>query len=1470
MERNLFHPIVDTWFRSAFGDASEVQEKAWPVIKQRKNALLAAPTGSGKTLAAFLSSIDDLVRQSQEGILTDATQVVYVSPLKALSNDIHTNLNIPLSGIQAELEKRELPTAPIRVAVRTGDTPPHKRTAMFKHPPHILVTTPESLYLLLTSENGRRMLTDVHTMIVDEIHAVVGNKRGAHLALSMERLDHLTSKPVTRIGISATQKPIDRIAHFLVGSQYLNGEGCQVIDIGHRRSLELDIETPRSPLTAVMSNTVWEEVFERLEKLILQHRTTLIFVTTRSLSERLARHLSERIGKDSVTAHHGSMAKEHRHDAERRLKDGVLKTVVTTASLELGIDIGTVDLVCQIGSPKSIAAFLQRVGRSGHTLTGTPRGRLFPLTRDDLVESAAILDAVRRREMDNIIIPEQPLDVLSQHIVAEVACEDYRSDDLFHLVVNAYPYRNLSRESFDDVITMLGDGYTPRRGRRGSYIHRDLMSDTLKGKKGGRLNALLNGGTIPDQFDYDVILEPSETFIGTLNEDFAIESTAGDIVQLGNSSWRILRVEKGKIRVEDAQGLPPTMPFWFGEAPGRSAELSHAVSRLRREVGDRLKDISDRDENGETHVSGIGAGWGGTAETWLMEELGLPEYAAEQIVTYLGTTKAALSLIPTQTEIVAERFFDEAGDMHLVVHSPFGSRVNRAWGLALRKRFCRQFNFELQAAANEDAIILSLGATHSFPLDEVFGYLNPASVRNVLTQALLDAPMFGTRWRWNASIALAVLRRRGGDRVPPQIQRSQAEDLIALVFPDQLACLENISGEREVPDHPLIRQTVNDCLHEAMDIESLESILRDIKTRKISVHSRDMVEPSPMTQEILSARPYAFLDDAPLEERRTNAVRSRRWIDPSEARDLGRLDPAAVQTIKEEAWPESRDPDELHDALILTGFFTEEEGLRGDAGGSWSPYFATLLHDRRAAVLVMDSGLRLWVPLERRLFFEKVFPSAQYQPPEGIPPSVYRRLLKEIGELNKETSLIELLRGRLEALGPVTVSELASSIGLTEVVIEQALVGLENQGFVFRGQFSPNVNGVEWCERRLLARITRLTISKLRSDIQPVTPADYMRFLFEWQHVAPGYRLKGPESVAKVLQTLEGVEVPAAAWENDILPTRVDDYASSWLDTLCLSGRYVWGRLRPFKTHGDTTKTTGPIKTTPIAIIGRANAGLWHSLSGHGVDPPSLSGYAKTIYELIGHSGALFFDDIVARTSMLRTHVEQAISELVSAGLLTSDSYSGLRALLVSSRQKKSRRHRGISFDLAMAGRWGVSADGEGLDRSQAVEAYARVALLRFGVVFRRLTERESAAPPWRDLVKVFRRLEMQGEIRGGRFIDGVWGEQYALSEAVTALRSVKRKGKDGVPVVISAADPTNLVGVLDSGKRVPALARNRILYRDGTPVMTLEGGAIRTLSPVDPDEAWALKTTIMKRAIPPEQKAHLGKGKTLPQTTID
>ncbi|HKD54132.1 MAG TPA: DEAD/DEAH box helicase [Steroidobacteraceae bacterium] len=1439
---NSFHPAVASWFDRTFDAPTDAQRAAWPAISAQRHVLIAAPTGSGKTLAAFLAVIDELVRSGVAANgLTDETQVVYVSPLKALSNDIHRNLEAPLAGIRDELALLGLPPVDIRTFVRTGDTPQHERTAMRKRPPHIVVTTPESLYILMGSQSGRQMLASTRTVIVDEIHAMVGSKRGVHLALTLERLESLTGRRLTRIGLSATQKPIEDVARFLVGARNLGPDGsadCTIIDSGHVRARDLQLEIPAAPLEAVMSGEVWTQVYDRLAELVNEHRTTLVFVNTRRQAERLARHLSERLGERNVTAHHGSMAKESRLDAESRLKRGELRALVATASLELGIDIGDVDLVCQLGSPRSIAAFLQRVGRSGHSLGGTPKGRLFPLSRDDLVECAALLTAVRRGELDRIHMPMKPLDVLAQQIVAEVASREWDEDGLLALLRGAYPYRELTPEEFAEIIRMLAEGYSTRRGRHGALIHHDAVNRTVKGRRSARLTALTSGGTIPDTADYQVILEPQAQFVGTVNEDFAVESLQGDIFQLGNVSYRILRVEQGRIRVEDAHGEPPSIPFWLGEAPGRTDELSASVSRLRAELESRL------DEGVEA------------ATAWLIAESGIAAPAAVQLVGYLAAARAALGALPTQQRVIFERFFDEAGGMQLVIHSPFGSRINRAWGLALRKRFCRSFNFELQAAATEDTIVLSLTTAHSFELGDVARYLHSNTVRPLLVQALCAAPMFPVRWRWSGTIALALPRFRGGKKVPAPLARMAAEDLLTAVFPDQVACAENLPGELEIPAHPLVRQAIRDCLEDAMDAAGFERLLRGLESGSIQVIARDLTEPSPLALEVLSARPYAYLDDAPLEERRTQAVVSRRWLDPQSAADIGKLDAAAIARVREEAWPDATNADELHDALLWLTFCTEAEAARGPG---WPELLQELAAARRAT-LIEAHGVRSWVTAERLQLFTALFGALDCQPPVTTPAA-------HAQSYTVESALVEVVRGRLEGLGPVTVESLAASLGLPPARIEAALAALQAEGFAMRGAFTPEATQAnEWCERRLLARIHRYTVKRLRAEIEPIEARDFLRFLFEWQRVTPEGRMEGPDAVGAILGQLEGFEAAASAWETEVLPSRISEYEPAWLDEQCLAGRFVWTRLAA--RRGDPERGAAPVRATPIVLLARRNLRLWSTLAG-APDAVHLSVNAQRAAQYLATHGASFFDELTAAGGLLPTQAEEALAELVALGVVNSDSFAGLRALLVPADRRRPamggrRRRRLALFGMDAAGRWSriarasavgsvnTDAAAERALSDETIEHVVRTLLRRWGVVFWRLLAREADwLPPWRDLLMCCRRLEARGELRGGRFVAGFSGEQYAAPEAITLLREARRKPHDGHYVSLSGADPLNLVGILTPGARLPSLSGNRLLYRDGVPLALLAGGEVSFLTDLPPQEQWQARNLLLRRHVP-------------------
>ncbi len=1451
---DAFHPAVKRWFTSRFDTVTPPQAKGWPAIRRGRDTLIAAPTGSGKTLSAFLNTIDALVRQGVDAPLPDETQVLYVSPLKALSNDIRKNLSEPLDGIREALEAMGVEPPEVRVLVRTGDTKASERAAMVKRPPHILVTTPESLYILLTSAGGRKMLETVRTVIVDEIHAVARDRRGAHLALSLERLDALVtarapSRPA-RIGLSATQRPIEEMARFLIGAGRAGPGGapdCAIVDEGHARALDLGLELPSEPMTAVMSNETWEEVYDRLAALIRENRTTLVFTNTRRLAERLSMHLSKRLGDGLVTSHHGSLSREQRLDAEQRLKAGSLRALVATASLELGIDIGDIDLVCQIGSTRAIATLLQRVGRSGHTLSGTPKGRLFPITRDDLMECIALLLAARQGKLDRLTVPEKPLDVLAQQIVASAALEEWDESALFDLARRAYPYRDLTRGEFDDVVRMLAEGFTTQRGRGRAHLHYDGVNRRVRARKGARLAAVTSGGAIPENADYNVILQPQGAMVGTVNEDFAIESMPGDIFQLGISAWRILRVTQGKVLVEDAQGQPPTIPFWLGEAPARTAELSDEVSALRAEIDERLGAQQPPDLERVKD-----------AAVWLAAEAGIEDAAADQAVEYLAATKASLGVIPTQQDIVLERFFDESGGMQLVLHAPFGGRVNRAWGLALRKKFCRAFNQELQAAATEDNIVLSLGPQHSFPLDDVFHYLSSNSAQDVLTQALLAAPMFEVRWRWNSTRSLAVLRHERGKKVPPPIQRMRAGDLLAAVFPSQTACAENVVGDVEIPDHPLVRQTVDDCLHEAMDVDAFLDLLRRIENGDLRPTAVDTVEPSPMAHEILSAKPYAFLDDAPLEERRAQAVMMRRTIDIESARDLGALDASAIALVREQAWPDPRDADELHDDLALLGFATEAEAA------PWAELLADLAAERRAAKVTPapseGESPRLWIAAERLPLFEAVFPSLLEGGGGRIEPPVEAPERERARAWERGEALIELVRGRMESLGPVTAQAIADSIGLGGREIDTALAALETEGAVLRGAFTPRpangANGAaaeEWCARRLLARIHRYTLDRLRKEIEPVSPQQYMRFLFAWQHAEPAARLQGASGLAKVLESLQGYQAPAGAWESHVLNARMDRYSPSWLDELSLTGQVVWGRLFPPATAD--RRAAGPTRSSPIALLFRDRLDAWLAAAPHPNGSAKIGALAQEILDYLKWRGPTFAQDLAKATHRLPSEVRTALGRLVNAGLITGDGFGGLRGL-ISTRAGSNRRARRTPWagpgqpivPPDMSGRWALFRDDHAAGYDDApgplatAELWGRQLLRRYGVVFHRVVQRETGLPPWRDLLRVWRRMEARGEIRGGRFVSEFSGEQYALPEAVEALRAVRRKDGDGALIALSGADPLNLTGLITPGERVPSVAGNRVVYQDGLPVATRVAGAVTHLrDPKDPAERDAI-----------------------------
>ena len=1398
-----FHPLVAGWFDATFKAPTDAQTAAWPAIRSGRDTLVAAPTGSGKTLAAFLIGIDQLIRRGQQQGLDPVTRIVYISPLKALGHDIERNLQAPLAAIRELAEERGVELPDIRVGLRTGDTKPSRRRTLVTRPPHILITTPESFYLMLTSQRARETLRQVETVIVDEIHALARDRRGSHLSLSLERLNHISRRRPQRVGLSATQRPIQELAAFLTGAdEQGDARSCFTVDLGHQRDLDLAVETPPSDLEAVAPREQWDDVYNRLADLIVQHHTTLVFVNTRALAERVSHNLRDRLGEEGVASHHGSLSRERRLHVEQQLKDGRLKALVATASLELGIDIGSIDLVCQIGSPRSIAVFLQRIGRSGHALGLRPKGRLFPTTRDELVESAALMRAVRAGELDRIVQLVAPLDVLAQQIVAEAACEDWQLDDLFNLFRGATPFRSLTREAYLEIVDMLATGIGDGGGRAAPLIHFDRINNVIRGRRAARLTALQNGGTIPELGDFRVVAEPDETFVGSVNEDFAIESIAGDIFLLGNTSWQIRRVAQNTVRVIDAQGAPPTIPFWLGEAPGRTIELSQAVGRLRRDVADRLTDPALVD--------------------WLQAECNVADLGAHQVADYLRASHDGLRVMPSDHDVVFERFFDDSGGMQLVVHAPFGQRINRAWGLALRKRFCVRFDFELQAAANDDAILLSLGPQHAFPLEEAFRYVTPANALKSVEQSILYTPMFPTRWRWNLTRALAVPRLRGGKKVPPNIQRMRSDDLMAAVFPEQIGCQENVHGPLVPPDHPLIRQTLDDCLYEAMDVRGLEKVLQRIDDGAITLHARDTTEPSPLAHEILNGRPYTFLDDAPLEERRSRAVATRRAL-PESARDLGRLDPAAIERVVEEAWPQPRDAEEVHDALLAL------VAIDATVVANWKRWLEELQGHGRTARCEVD-GRTLWFAAENVEVLRALF-GADAVPNLALPSGV------AIQVADREEARRLLLRGHTEVCGPTTPDELAARCGLTPKDVARGLMQLQVSGFILPGHFrAPNVEDV--CDRRLLARIHRLTLDRLRREIEPVAVRDFMRFLIRWQHADPGHTLYGKTGLRRAIQRLQGFELPAAAWEGAVLPARVRGFRTQWLDELCLAGDVVWGRLS--ERNSDPDRRSAPAtRATPVTLGLRGDfdlllqAARWRN---GGVDteaePPELAGAARSIDALLQESGALFFEQIVIRTRRLAADVEDGLRDLIAAGRVTSDGYEGLRAIASgwSSTGRRRWRHTRRAGRFAVGGppgRWSIlQPPAAGIDADEVAEAVAATLLDRYGVVFRDVVRRESFRLPWRDVLRALRRLEARGDVRGGRFVAGFAGEQFALPDAVNALRRARRDQDSGETLRLAAVDPLNLTGVITPDARVPAQPGRQLTLVNGWPPLPDPGAA--------------------------------------------
>ncbi len=1514
MSLESFHPIIREWFESKFRAPTPPQCHGWPRIAHEEHALIAAPTGSGKTLTAFLAIIDRLLKSLLSGEPINTTQIVYVSPLRALSNDMHKSLTGPLRELAETADRLGIKFPAISVGLRTGDTSSHERQKLNKRPPHILVTTPESLYLMLTAEKSRKNLKSVRTVIIDEIHALTRDKRGAHLSLTLERLEHLVPHRLQRIGLSATQKPLERVAEFLVGqsdaratkahalsnvsprqkqlfplcideiceeatcadqvvkdvspnldqplspisdtkqsqidqspidqspidqptAHLLHHAGVSIVDIGYHRTLDLQILTPDSELSAVCSHEQWAELNHQIVELINSHRSTLIFVNTRRMAERMSHQLTQILGDDAVSSHHGSLSAEIRLATEQRLKTGQLKAVVATASLEMGIDIGYIDLVIQIGSPRAISAFLQRIGRSGHALGLIPKGRLLALTRDELIEAMALIRAVKLGHLDSIQFRNAPLDVLAQQIVAEVCVEEWSTDALYDLCRSATPYQKLTRKDFDDILQVLSEGITHNNGRSHVFLHHDHVGKKVRARKGARITAVNNAGSIPEVGSYRVVTAEDKIVVGSVDEEFAVESSGGDIFLLGNSSWRIVGIRGGDLVVSDAHGAPPTIPFWQGEAPGRTFELSEEVSSLREELERRIISTYAQFEQSTQALEIL-------VEP-LSEQCCCSHDDARQASEYIAAQHAALGCVPSQKKIVFERFFDQTGGMQVVVHAPFGSRITRGWGLAMRKRFCRSFDFELQATADDDGFILTLGPQHSFPLESLFPMLTAANVRNMLEQAVIYVPTFQLRWRWNVTSGLLVERRRNGQKVPPPLQRFRADDLLTAVFPKLTGCQEEHVGDHEFPDHPLVQQTLRDCMEEAFDLAAIENVLSAIERGEITMIARDTREPSPFSYELLNAMPYAFLDGGEVQDRRARAVQMKRSFSVESVSDLGRLDPLAIQTVVSDAQPQVRTPDELHDLLL------GRIALPVNEAASWMAMFHILAQDKRATQVTINLGdssipsLHVLVAAERLPAVKALDPAAQCQPQVSVPQTVKH-------DWDDVTARVAIVRGLMELAGPLTTQTISIRTGFTYDQCFAALEALEGEGSLLRGHFTPECSSeaspasssptdsaqttlpLEWCHRRLLSRIHRLTVEGLRQQIEPVTLPTFMRFLTRHQGILAGHHKQAVAGLFEVVAQLQGLDVQAAAWEPDVLAQRVADYQSAWLDELCFTGEVSWGRLfPPALSERKARPMVSLSKFAPISLYLRDDLG-WLCLKTPPRELDDLSSPARQAVELLTSQGAIFATDLQHTMQLMPTQLTDVLGELVSRGVVTSDGFSGLRGLIgqqsASHAQQQlprvmRQRQRHIS---GQTGRWSLlKLDSPSTPSTDHLEQWAWQLLRRWGVVFKDILQTEQGAPPWWQLVSLFRKLEARGEIRGGRFIKGVSGEQFASAETVSELRTLRDQPPEQELVYLSAADPLNLTGILGDDPRIPATTHNRLAYHNGHLAASLIAGEL-------------------------------------------
>ncbi|HEX4624125.1 MAG TPA: DEAD/DEAH box helicase [Solirubrobacteraceae bacterium] len=1398
MALEQFSPSVRAWFQAAFAAPTPAQEQAWPAIASGEHVLISAPTGSGKTLAAFLWGLDRLASDPlPEG--DKRTRLVYVSPLKALSYDVERNLRAPLRGIDASID----------VAIRTGDTPQRDRQAMRRHPPDVLITTPESLYLMLTSQ-AREILTGAEWVIVDEIHAVAATKRGAHLALTLERLEALAERPVQRIGLSATQKPLEEVGRFLVGPR----RQCRVVDAGIRKPLDLKIHVPVESMVEPEQGTdapevdplqggeatrrsIWPAIYPELLKLVRAHHSTLIFVNARRGAERLALRLNELAEEDIARAHHGSLAREERTLVEEELKSGRLPCLVATSSLELGIDMGAVDLVLQVESPKSVARGLQRIGRAGHGVGETSKGRIFPKFRADLLEATVVARRMREGAIESTVVPRNPLDVLAQQIVAMAAVEDLAVDDLYALVTRTHSFADLPRTLLENVLDMLDGRYPSSEfAELRPRIVWDRLNGTIRARQGARALAVTNAGTIPDRGLFLVTL-PDGRRVGELDEEMVYEARPGQTFLLGASTWRIEEIGRDRVVVTPAPGVPGAVPFWRGDGVGRPRELGEAIGAFSRWAIDQPAEVLERDYD-------------------------LDELAAKNLLELLREQQAATRVVPSDRTVVIERFRDEIGDWRVCVLSPFGGRVHAAWGLALTARIRDELGLESDAIWSDDGIIVHLPDADEPPGAELM-LIDPDELEDLVVRELSSSALFGARFRENAARALLIPRAYPGKRTPLWQQRLKSQTLLEVA--------------KRYGDFPVILETYRECLRDVLDLSGLEEVLGRLHRRELSVVEVETATASPFASSLLFdyVATYMYEGDTPNAERRAAALSLdrellRELLGQDELREL--IDAEALAAVEDDLQHRSERTraatrDALHDVLRRLGDLDRDEIVARVLAGVDAAGMLDALERERRAIRLRLAGEERWVAAEDAGLYRDALGA---MPPGGLPEA----FLEDVPD-----ALRKLASRYARTHGPFTTGELRGRYGVDP---EPALRELERANALVHGELRPGGSEREWCDAEVLRRLRRASLAALRKEIEPADERAFARFLPSWQGVdrhPPGGA--GPDRLREVLVPLQGLALPVEAWEKDVLPRRVGAWSPTWLDQLCSAGELVWVGA------GAIGRRSGR-----VALYFREDAPLLGAPKRP--DPPATEDHEAIRARL--RAGACFFTDLLAEVPLDPAMLQEALWDLVWVGEVTNDAWAPLRAprlTLARARRERPRQaprrfsSRRSGGSAQVQGRWSLTAPlfEPAAEPGQRRRAQAELLLERYGIVTREQVLAEGISGGFSTLYDSLSALETLGVARRGYFVEGLGGAQFALPGAVERLRASGGVELDETPpLVLAATDPAQPYGAAlswpkrDDDRRPQRVAGAYVVLAGAEPVLYVERGGKGLLTLVGDDDA--------------------------------